>query len=83
MNNKQLVTEITQYVEAISLAEAKNYFTPQYNQQKTFACFNVEFRIHGDFSNKQPGIFSQLLARVNATTFLAKPYDLRINKKNE
>lgn len=48
MNNKQLVTEKTLCVNAISLAEAKDYAIPKLNHQKTFTCHKERFPIHID-----------------------------------
>lgn len=64
MNNEitidRLVTEMTQRIEAVSLAEAENNIIPRFNQPKTIACVNAEFRVHDDIPKElKQGIFSQ------------------------
>ena len=56
----QLVAELNQCIEAITLAEAENKVIPRFNQSKTIACVNAEFRVHDDIPEElKQGIFSQ------------------------
>ena len=56
----QLVTEITQRVKTITLAETKNSVVPRFNQQKTVACVKAEFVVHQNIPNElKYGIFSK------------------------
>jgi len=45
MNNKQLVTEKTPCVEAISLAKAKDYVIPKFIQQKAIIRLKARFHV--------------------------------------
>lgn len=59
MNNKQLVTEMTQRVAAISSAKAENNVIPRFNQQHIIACFNTAFRVHDNIPKLlKLGLFS-------------------------
>jgi catalase len=56
----QLVAELSQRIEAITLAETENNVIPRFNQSKTIACVNAEFRVHDDIPEElKQGIFSQ------------------------
>jgi catalase len=56
----RLVAELGQCIEAITLAEAENNIIPRFNQPKTVACVNAEFRVHDDIPEElKQGIFSQ------------------------
>ncbi len=55
----QLVTEMIQHIKAITLVEAKNGVIPRFNQPKTIACLNAEFRVHDDIPDEfKQGIFA-------------------------
>ncbi|MEN8174389.1 MAG: catalase [Pseudomonadota bacterium] len=57
---EQLVAEMTRRVEALTLAEAENGIIPRFNQPKTVACANAEFRVHGDIpGDLQQGLFAR------------------------
>lgn len=59
----QLVAEMNQRIEAITLAETENNVIPRFNQSKTIACVNAEFRVHDDIPEElKQGIFSQPIA---------------------
>ncbi len=59
MNNKQLVTEMTQRVAAISSAKAENNVIPWSNQQHIIACLNAAFRVHDNIPKQlKLGLFS-------------------------
>lgn len=80
----QLVAEITQRVETITLAEAKNSVVPRFNQQKTVACVKAEFRVHENIPNElKYGIFSKpnahpaMLRFANATNRDDSKKDIR------
>ena len=56
----QLVAEMSQRIEAITLAETENNIIPRFNQPKTIAFVNAEFRVHDDIPEElKQGIFSQ------------------------
>ena len=74
MNIDQLVVEMSELIEAITLAEAENNIIPRFNQPKTIACVKAEFRVHDDIPIEfKQGIFAQatsypaLLRFANAT----------------
>lgn len=57
---EQLVDEFNQRIEAITLAEAENNIIPRFNQLKTIACVDAEFRVHDDIPDEfKQGIFAQ------------------------
>lgn len=57
---EQLVSEMSQRIAAIILAEAENNIIPRFNQAKTIACVNAEFRVHDDIPEAyKQGIFSR------------------------
>lgn len=56
----QLITEMSQRISAITLAKTENNIIPRFNQPKTIACVNAEFRVHDDIPEElKQGIFSQ------------------------
>ncbi len=56
----KLVAEMSQRIEAITLAEAENKIIPRFNQPKTVACLNAEFRVHDDIPEEfKQGVFAQ------------------------
>ena len=59
---EQLVDEMNQQIEAITLAETSSNVVPRFNQAKTVACLNAQFRVHDNIpETMKQGIF----ARVN------------------
>ncbi|WP_316367276.1 catalase family protein [Candidatus Thiodiazotropha sp. CDECU1] len=57
---EQLVAEMNQRVETITLAEAENGTIPRFNQAKTVACVNANFRVHADIPGElQQGLFAK------------------------
>ncbi len=55
----QLVAEMSQRVEAISLAEATNDIIPRFNQPKTVGCVAADFQVHEDIPIElKHGLFS-------------------------
>jgi len=80
----QLVAEMTQRVEAITLAEATDSFIPRFNQPKTVACVSADFRVHDDLPDElRHGLFSQpasypaMLRFANATSMDDSKKDIR------
>jgi len=56
----QLVAEMNERIAAITLAEAENGTVPRFNQSKTIACLDAEFRVHDDIPEElKQGIFSR------------------------
>jgi catalase len=56
----ELVAEMIEGIEAVTLTEKKNGVVPRFNQAKTIACVNAEFRVHDDIpAELKQGIFSQ------------------------
>ena len=79
-----LVAEMAQRIAAITLAEKENNIIPRFNQPKTVACVQAEFRVHEDIpSELKQGIFSQpasypaLLRFANATNRDDSKKDIR------
>lgn len=71
---EQLVAEMTRRVEAITLAGTENDTVPRFNQAKTVACLNAEFRVHKNISGElkqglfaQPASYPAMLRFANAT----------------
>jgi len=57
---EQLVAEMGERIAAITLAETENNIIPRFNQAKTVACVDAEFRVHDDIPEAyQQGIFSR------------------------
>jgi hypothetical protein len=55
-----IVAEMTRRIEAVTLAEAENNIIPRFNQPKTVACVNAEFRVHDNIPKElRQGIFSK------------------------
>ncbi len=80
----QLVAEMTQRVEAITRAEAKDGTIPRFNQPKTVACVTAEFQVREDIpDNFKHGLFSQpatypaMLRFANATKMDDSKKDIR------
>ena len=80
----QIVAEMNQRVEAITLAEAENDIIPRFNQPKTIACVRATFRVHADIpSELKQGIFSRpvsypaMLRFANATNRDDSKKDIR------
>lgn len=56
----QLADEMSQGVEAVTLAERQNGVIPRFNQSKTIACLNGEFRVRRDIpAELKQGVFSR------------------------
>lgn len=88
MNNNQtidqLVAEMTERIEAITRVETENNIIPRFNQAKTIACINAEFRVHDDIPKElkfgifsKPSSYSAVLRFANATTRDDSKKDLR------
>ncbi len=80
----QLVAEMNQRIEAITLAQAENNIIPRFNQPKTIACLNADFRVHEDIANElKQGVFAQaasypaMLRFANATSRDDSKKDIR------
>ncbi len=55
-----LAAEMAQRIEAITLAEEENNIIPRFNQPKTIACVQAEFRVHEDIpEDLKHGIFAK------------------------
>ncbi len=58
---EQLVVEMNQQIEAITLAETRSNVVPRFNQAKTVACLNAQFRVHDNIPEAmKQGIFSRV-----------------------
>jgi len=73
-STEQLVAEMTQRVEDITVAEKVGDSIPRFNQPKTVACANGEFRVHDDLPAElahglfaKPATYPALLRFANAT----------------
>jgi len=56
----QLVEQMGQSIEAIGIAETKDDSIPRFNQPKTIACVNAEFKVDNDIPQKlKQGIFGE------------------------
>ncbi|SJM91509.1 conserved hypothetical protein [Crenothrix polyspora] len=56
----ELVAEMSQRIAAVTTAETENNSVPRFNQLKTVAYVNAEFRVHDDIPEAlKQGIFSQ------------------------
>ncbi|MEI6269567.1 MAG: catalase family protein [Methylococcaceae bacterium] len=80
----QLVAELSQCIEAITLAETENNIIPRFNQSKTIACVNAKFRVHDDIPEElkqgifsQPGSYPARLRFANATNRNDSKKDIR------
>ncbi len=81
---EQLVAEMSQRVEAISRADSKNNIVPRFNQAKTVACVNAQFRVHDNIpAELKQGVFSHeqsypaMLRFANATNQDDSKKDIR------
>ncbi len=70
----QLVAEMTQRIEVITLAEKENNIIPRFNQPKTVGCVDGTFRVHEDIPGalkkglfSQPATYPAMLRFANAT----------------
>lgn len=70
----QLVAEMNLRVEAITLAESEKGTVPRFNQPKSVACLEGEFRVHENIPGElrhglfaQPGSYPAMLRFANAT----------------
>ena len=53
---EQLVAEMNQRIEAITLREKQDGVVPRFNQSKTVACVEASFRVHEEIPVRQhPG----------------------------
>ncbi len=80
----QLVEDMGHGIEVITAAEAENNIIPRFNQPKTIACVNAEFRIHDDIPKElKHGVFAQagsypaMLRLANATNRDDSKKDIR------
>jgi catalase len=81
---EQLVAEMSQRVESITVAEKENDIIPRFNQSKTVACVTAEFRVHGDLSGvlkqglfKHAATYPAMLRFANATNRDDSKKDIR------
>ena len=80
----QLVTEMSQRIETITRAEARDGIIPRFNQPKTVACVSAEFRVEEDIPNElkqgifaRPGSYPALLRFANASESDDSKKDIR------
>jgi len=80
----QLVAEMSQRIETITLAESENKIIPRFNQPKTIACVNGQFRVHDNIPEQlrqgifsQPGNYPAMLRFANATNRDDSKKDIR------
>lgn len=80
----RLVAEMSRRVEAICLAEARNNIVPRFNQPKTIACLQGEFRVHADIPAAlqhglfaKPAVYPARLRFANATNWDDSKKDIR------
>jgi catalase len=69
-----LAAEMAQRIEAITLSEEENNIIPRFNQPKTVACVQAEFRVHDDIPGElkqgifaRPATYPAMLRFANAT----------------
>lgn len=81
---EQLVEEMGQGIEAVTTAEAENNIIPRFNQPKTIACVDAEFRVHDDIPIElkqgifsQPGSYPAMIRFANATNKDDSKKDIR------
>lgn len=56
----QLVSDMSQRIEAITIKQAENGVVPRFNQSKTVACVNASFQVHKDIpAELKQGLFAQ------------------------
>ncbi len=80
----KLVAEMIEGIEAVTSAEKENGVIPRFNQAKTIACLNTEFRVHDDIPAElkqglfsQPGSYPAMLRFANATNRDDSKKDIR------
>ncbi|MCH9699148.1 MAG: catalase [Gammaproteobacteria bacterium] len=80
----RLASELSQSVAAVMRAEARPDFIPRFNQPKTIACVNAEFRVHDDIPEQlrhglfsQPATYPARLRFANATQWDDSKKDIR------
>ena len=80
----QLGAEMAERIEAIILAEEKNNIIPRFNQPKTVACVQAEFRVHANIPDElkqglfaRPGNYPATLRFANATNSDDSKKDIR------
>ncbi|MEA3303482.1 MAG: catalase, partial [Pseudomonadota bacterium] len=80
----QLVAEMNQRIETITLAESKNGVIPRFNQAKSVACLSAQFRVHDKIpAELKQGLFSKaasypaMLRFANATNRDDSKKDIR------
>ncbi len=80
----QLVAEMNQRIETITLAEAENGVIPRFNQAKSVACVNAQFHVHDKIPGElKQGLFSKpasypaMLRFANATNRDDSKKDIR------
>lgn len=80
----QLVEEMNQRIEAVTLAEAKNGVVPRFNQPKTIACVAADFQVHEEIPQElkhglfsKPGTYPARLRFANASNWDDSKKDIR------
>ena len=80
----QLGAEMAERIEAIILAEEKKNIVPRFNQPKTVACVQAEFRVHENIPDElkqglfaRPGNYPATLRFANATNRDDSKKDIR------
>lgn len=80
----QIVAEMSQRIQTITMAAAENGIIPRFNQKKTVACLNGEFRVEEKLSaDLKQGLFSRpasypvMLRFANATKMNDSEKDIR------
>jgi catalase len=81
---EQLVAEMSERIAAIISDEAENNVVPRFNQAKTIACVNAEFRVHDNIPEaykqgvfSRPGSYPAKLRFANATSRDDSEKDIR------
>ncbi|MEW8423360.1 MAG: catalase family protein [Candidatus Thiodiazotropha sp.] len=81
---EQLVAEMSQRIEAITLAAEENGAIPRFNQPKSVACVDARFRVHEDIPRElqqglfaRPGSYPARLRFANATEMDDSEKDIR------
>jgi len=60
MSIDQLVAEMDAAIKAVSITETRNNNVPRFNQAKTIACLNAEFKVHDDIPEQlKHGVFAK------------------------
>lgn len=80
----QLVAEMNQRIETITLAEAEGGMVPRFNQAKTVACVTAQFHVHDKIPGKlkqglfaKPASYPAMLRFANATNMDDSQKDIR------